>query len=137
MAPAIRRLPDWPQRLSRAIEAKRTQPHAWGQNDCALCAADLVAAMTGQDFGAPFRGRYSDEDGARAILETLGHADLASLADSVLPRGEGRVMRGDLVLQPHVEGAFLAIAWGGGVVGPGPHGLGKVARAPDAIFWRV
>lgn len=137
MPPAMKRFPDWPQRLSRAIEAKRAEPHAWGQNDCALCAADLVAAMTGHDFGAPFRGRYSDEAGAWAILDSLGHADLASLADSVLPRGEGRVARGDLVLQPHPEGAFLAIAWGGGVVGPGPHGLGKVTRAPDAIFWRV
>lgn len=131
------RVPNWSQRLARAIEAKRRELHAWGSNDCALCAADLVCAQTGQDFGAPFRGRYSDEPGARALLSALGHDDLASLADSVLPRGEGRPQRGDVVLQPHPAGDFLAVVWGGGVVGPGPHGLGLVPRAPDAPFWRV
>ena len=131
------RFPDWPQRLVRTIEAKRREPHAWGLNDCALCAADMVMAQTGQDFGAAFRGRYDDEAGARAMLGTLGHDDLASLADSVLPRGEGRPQRGDVVLQPHPAGDFLAIVWGGGVVGPGPRGLALVPRAPAAAFWRV
>jgi hypothetical protein len=131
------RYPDWPQRLSRAIEARRRTPHGWGTNDCALFAADLVAAQTGQDFGAPFRGRYGDEAGAWAILAALGHADLTSLVDSCLTRGEGRPARGDVVLQPAPPGAFLSVAWGGGLVGPGASGLVLVPRAPDAIFWRV
>jgi hypothetical protein len=131
------RFPDWPQRLSRAIEARRRLPHAWGSNDCALFAADLVAAQTGQDFGAPFRRRYSDREGADAILASLGHGDLADLVDSCLPRGEGRPQRGDVVLQPGPEGPFLTIAWGGGVVGPGPDGAALVARDAGAPFWRV
>lgn len=137
MRPQLKRYPNWPQRLSHAIAEKRVQDHAWGGNDCALCAADLVAAMTGHDFGAPFRGRYSDEAGAWAILDSLGHPDLASLATSVLPAGEGRIARGDVVLQPHPHGSFLGVAWGGGVVGPGPNGLGLVPRDPAAPFWRV
>lgn len=131
------RFPDWPQRLSRAIEARRRLPHAWGSNDCALFAADLVAAQTGQDFGAPFRGRYSDREGADAILASLGHGDLADLVDSCLPRGEGRPQRGDVVLQPGPEGPFLTIAWGGGVVGPGASGVVLMPRAAETLFWKV
>lgn len=131
------RFPDWPQRLARAIEAKRRLPRVWGVNDCCLCAADLVAAQTGQDFGAPFRGRYDDEPGAWAILRTLGHDSLASLADSCLPRGVGRPKRGDIVLQPQFIGDALTVVWGGGVVGPGDRGLTLAPRAPDAPFWSV
>lgn len=133
----MQRVPDWPQRLHHAIEARRRQPYAWGVNDCAICAADLVAAQTGHDFAAAFRGRYADEAGAREILASLGHPDLASLVDSFLKRGEGRPQRGDVVLQPHPDGEFLTVVWGGGVIGPGPDGLGIVPRAPEAIWWRV
>lgn len=131
------RFVDWPQRLSAAIDARRRTPHAWGSNDCALFAADLVAAQTGEDFGAPFRGRYSDEPGARAILDALGHPDLASLVGGFLPRGEGRPQRGDVVLQKREAGDFLSVAWGGGLVGPGPRGVVVVARDDDAPFWKV
>jgi hypothetical protein len=131
------RYPDWPQRLSRAIEVRLHTPYAWGALDCALCTADLVASVTGQDFGAPFRGRYSDEAGANAILKALGHDDLASFVSSCLPRGEGRPRRGDVVMEPRPGGDFLGVVWAGGVIGPGPRGLVLVPRTPDAIFWRV
>ncbi len=133
----MRRLPDWSQRLAAAIRLRRRTPHQWGLLDCALCAADLVAAQTGHDFGTPFRGRYTTEIGARRVLRSLGYADLGELADACLPRGIGRPRRGDIVLQPHASGDFLATAWGGGVVGPGPQGLGLVPLAPGAVVWRV
>lgn len=133
----MQRFPDWPQRMTQAIEQRRRMPYAWGSNDCALCAADLVHAMTGEDFGAAFRGRYSDEAGARQILAELGHESLRNLVDAFLPRGTGRAKRGDVVLQPHPAGDFLAIVWGGGVVGPGERGLTLAPRAPGSIFWSV
>jgi len=116
----MKRFPDWPQRLAAAIAARRDVPHIWGQNDCALFAADLVAAETGQDFGAMFRGRYSDEEGAKAILAAHGWATLADVADHCLPRREGRPRRGDLVLEEGRFGPFLGVCWQGGVIGAGP-----------------
>lgn len=133
----MQRFPDWPQRLSRAVHLKRDALYAWGENDCALCAADLVAAQTGQDFGAPFRGRYSDEAGARRVLAALGHADLAELVATCLVEGEGRPRRGDVVLHPGPDGDFLTVAFGGGLVGPGPNGLAWLQSVPGARFWRV
>lgn len=132
----MRRFPDWPQRLYAAIEQRRRLPHAWGSNDCALMAADLVRAMTGEDFGAPFRGRYSDADGARAILAALGHPDLASLADSFLPRLE-RPRRGDVLLLPSRNGDYLAIAHSSGAIGPGPTGVEIVSRIGLKACWGV
>lgn len=116
----MRRYPDWPQRLGAAIAERRNKPHAWGDNDCALFAADLVAAMTGQDFGALFRGRYHNEAGARAILRSHGWSTLADVADHCLPRRLGRPRRGDLVLCDGKFGPFLGIVWAGGVIGAGP-----------------
>jgi len=122
----MKRFPDWPERLQRAINERRALPHAWGSNDCALFAADLVAAITGQDFGVMFRGRYSDEAGARAMMAAHGWADLAALADHCLPRREERPRRGDVALQGGRFGPFLGIIWQRGVIGPGPN---------HAIIW--
>jgi hypothetical protein len=46
-------------------------PFAWGTNDCALFAADAVQAITGLDIADDFRGRYSDEAGAFALIRTV------------------------------------------------------------------
>jgi hypothetical protein len=116
----LQRFPDWTQRLYRAVEAKRATPYAWGLNDCALFAADLICAETGQDFGKPFRGAYADEDGAKAMLAAHGWKDIEAMADALLPRRPERPRRGDVVLHEGPAGAFLGIVWAGGVVGPGP-----------------
>jgi hypothetical protein len=114
------RFPDWPQRLYRAIEARRETPYAWGQNDCALFAAALIWAETGQDFGQPFRGAYADEASAQRMLEAHGWKDLTAMADALLPRRSERPRRGDAVLMEGRFGPFLGILWQGGVIGPGP-----------------
>lgn len=117
----MKRLPDWPQRLARAIDERANRPHVWGQNDCALYAADLIAAVTGEDIGAQYRGRYSDEAGAGALLKEIGVDGLAGLADAFLPRMEGsRPRRGDAVLAEGRYGPFLGIVWSGRIIGPGP-----------------
>lgn len=115
----MQRYPDWPRRLRLAIEERRNLPHAWGSNDCALYAADLVAAMTGVDLGEAFRGRYSDAAGAEAELARRGWADLSGVADAFLPRRLERPRRGDVVLQPGRFGPFLGIVWNGEVIGAG------------------
>lgn len=137
----LHRFTDWPQRLAHAIEARKRSPYEWGRNDCALFAADLIAAVTGQDFAAPFRGKYQDEAGAKAMLETHGWRDLEAMVDELLPRrrlelGE-RPRRGDAVLVDGRFGPFLGIVWQGGVIGPGPD---KMAFWPSQTFlaaWSV
>lgn len=133
----MERFPDWAQRLRRAIEAKRNLGSAWGANDCAICAADLVHAQTGVDFAAEYRGRYSDEEGAYALLAELGYADLPALVDARLPRREGRAQRGDVLWHPGARGDFLAVAWSSGIVAPGPERLLVWPLRQPLIVWAV
>ena len=60
---------DWPERLMALIAERRSRPFAWGEQDCALFACDAVAAMTGADPAAWFRGRYRTRRGAYALLK--------------------------------------------------------------------
>lgn len=133
----MQRFPDWSQRLRRAIETKRNLGRAWGSNDCAICTADFVHAQTGVDFAADYRGRYSDEEGAYALLKQLGYADLPALVDARLPRRAGRAQRGDVLWHPGVFGNFLGTAWSAGVVAPGPDRLMVHPLRTPLIVWAV
>ena len=96
----LRRHRDWEARLAAAIEASRAKPFAWGDFDCALAMADLVAAMTGVDAGARFRGRYKTARGAAGALRRRGagtlEATLTALFGDPVPRTFAQ--RGDVVL---------------------------------------
>ena len=76
----IKRLENWPSLLSEFLERKSKEEFAWGINDCLIFPADCVAALTGVDFAAPYRGKYSTES------EALEYA--ARLNGIELPEGE-------------------------------------------------
>jgi hypothetical protein len=77
----IHRKDGWQEALHAFLEARGRQPFAWGSNDCALFAADAVLAITGEDLGAAFRGKYSTQEGAAAQMqEACGSADALDLA---------------------------------------------------------
>lgn len=44
----------------------------WGRHDCILAVCAHVAAVTGRDPAAPWRGSYSDEAGALAVMAPFG-----------------------------------------------------------------
>lgn len=141
-ADKITRLPEWENLLKAAIDAARAQSFEWGKFDCALAACDLIAAMTGTDPGAPYRGRYKDEAGALAIAggELLGFfsAIAAGCGFPLVPPMLAH--HGDLVLRKSV-GAFPAL----GIVGPdgrfalcaGEKGLARVRMKHWIRAWRV
>lgn len=75
------RLKHWPSALAEAVESARTSTFAWGTLDCCLWAADVVHAITGIDPAATWRGTYSTEAEALALLDSLGGlAAVATLA---------------------------------------------------------
>lgn len=121
--PLLKRYPDWAKRLRAAVEARCARPHAWGSFDCVLAAADLVHVQTGADLAAAFRGTYSDEAGARALLSRLADGTLAGLLDTVLPRRIERPRRGDVLILPGQAGDYVATSWMGGAVAPDATGL--------------
>jgi hypothetical protein len=120
----IKRLDDWADRLKAAIEAKAHEPHSWGDNDCALFAADVIEAMTGVDIAKDFRGKYTTEIGAARMLKKAGFSSLSELGNSMLesvPPSFAR--RGDIVIMPGELGDYFAVCLGHVCAGPGASGV--------------
>jgi hypothetical protein len=131
------RYQDWPSRLFAAIEDKKTAPFAWGVNDCCLFAADIVLAITGNDYAAEYRGQYDSQLTAAQALRDLGEGDLLSTIDSKfsrIPLLQAR--RGDLVALQTAEGPALGIC-AGTCYFVGPAGMFQYPLSGCVTAWRV
>ena len=118
---------DWEAALVAYVAGTAEREHAWGLFDCALDAANAVEAMTGIDFAAPFRGRYSTAAGAARILRRFGKGTVEQTVDDLFPAiAPGFARRGDLVLH---EGAIGVVMGGFALV--------LVENASDAGATRV
>ncbi len=127
-------------RLVEAIQGAARRGFAWGENDCALFAADCVKAQTGHDFGAPFRGKYGSPLGAlRAVRRIGGAPDLAALATKHLgPPKSGPAATGDVVAARNTDGALvLGVAAGGWAYFLAEDGLRRVPADEVEIVWSV
>ena len=135
------RLPDWEDRLHAYLDSVADKPFAYSSHDCALHGANAVLAMTGEDFGEPFRGRYRSAAGAIRALKVFGAGDLvltftAALGEPINPAFAGR---GDMVLYDGSIGVCMAgFAWFAGEE-DAPPGLARVARPKDGWLtaWKV
>lgn len=112
------------QQIAAYLLACSRRSFAWGQWDCSLFCADILAILTGNDFAAPYRGGYTDRDGALKVLpchlrDMPEHVGLKSCApcDGAVWWAPGR----------HPEGA-LGIFWQGQALQPGRRGLKNVFR---------
>ena len=110
-----------------------------GEHDCALFAAGAVEAMTGDDFGADYRGRYKTLAGGYRRLKKLGfesHADLAaSILEEIHP---SRAMVGDLAAVDGDGGISLGIVQGEGILVLNPEGrIGAVPLLTARRAFRV
>lgn len=69
-----RRLPQWPELLTDAMESRRDAVFRWGWHDCAMFMVAMVEAMTGAEI---WTTRYSTPREAREILASAGGLRLA------------------------------------------------------------
>jgi len=133
------RLPDWPERLAELIEARRHVPFAWGSNDCCLFAADAVLACTGEDPAADWRGRYSTEAEALALMDSnLGLYGLARAIQRArqAPRcPPSLAQRGDIALIIQADMPTMAVVVGEDVAAPSLDGLKFVPLALAERAW--
>jgi hypothetical protein len=122
-----RRFSDWRSRLIQYLAAASRKPFREGQHDCALFLAGAVEAMTGVDYAAPYRGRYTTLRGGMRILRKDGFADHIVLARAHLhekpisfaAEGDGAYL--------HAEGSVqLGLVQGAQVYVLRPEGLGLV-----------
>jgi len=130
---------DWPLRLLAWLDGVLTRPFVYGEYDCALAAADAVAAMTGVDYSVEFRGAYFSKRNAAKLL--AGRGGLGELVTQALgpPLDSPKLaQRGDVVLvDSGGEGPALAVVMGADAVAPGPHAAVLVPMARWQKAWRV
>ncbi len=96
----MKRTDGWERRFSAFLTARKAMPFQWGKNDCLMMQADGVLSCTGFDPGAQWRGIYSDEAGAYALLDQYGGHEGIITAGMGFPPHEQylRATRGDVCL---------------------------------------
>lgn len=119
----MRRYSYWRTSLADYLHHVSREPFAPGWHDCALFAAGAVKAMTGEDFGTDYRGRYKTLAGGYRLLKKRGfdsHADLAaSILEEIHP---SQAMVGDLASVDGDGGIALGIVQGAAIYVLSPEG---------------
>jgi hypothetical protein len=69
---ALVRQKHWAERAFHDFLVERARmSFAWGTNDCCIFPADAIKVITGEDIAADFRGNYTDEASAFALVGTV------------------------------------------------------------------
>lgn len=132
------RLPDWPQRLDECIEEARSREFSYGTFDCALFAAECVAAMTGNNYAIELRG-YDNKVAAYRIVAAYG--SLETMTTALLKREPihpAMARRGDVVIGEDDAGQdCIGVCLGTTCAFPAPQGLRIVQRSRARLAWRI
>ena len=130
----------WPHILSDHIASVHDTPFKWGSHDCCMFAADVVLAMTGEDYAVGFRGEYQSQRGSLSRIKTLGYKGL----EDVLTQRLGKPLksvnflhRGDVVLFEGGNGLAAGICLGAKSVGAGDVGLVSVDTSSCIKGWKI
>lgn len=124
---------NWTAPLIEYLAAAARKPFKPGHHDCALFAAGAVAAMTGTDFAAQWRGRYTTLRGGLRVIRRDGYRDQLDFVArhfAEVPMALAQV--GDLAVVPSDQGPALGVVQGASIYVLGPQGLSLV-RLTDAI----
>lgn len=134
----LKRVEGWDINLVTVTNAMSSRPHIWGDNDCAIFAANAIEAMTGADLMAKIRGRYSTAIGAARVIKNDGFESLADYVSSLLPEiSLHDAKRGDLIMCDGPQGEFLAIKERRYAIGPGVLGVEAVRKSQFRKAWKV
>lgn len=137
----MNRQKNWRNRLHEVVEARRRVPFSFESGfDCAIFVADCIAAMTGEDPAADFRGRYSSDIGAMRVIRNAGFANIADLVSSRLDEiAPVRAQVGDVAFIPDESsfGGALGIVIGEQVACLHVDGIGSVPRNLMTRAFRV
>jgi len=140
------RMMGWQARLVSYMTDCHTRPFSYGTHDCALFAAGAVAAMTGHDPAAEWRGRYTTQQGGFRVLRRAGFRDHIELVAAQFPEiPVAQALPGDLAAidaegnpEPGPAlGPALGVVQGAAIYVLKPDGLGLMPRNAATRAFRV
>lgn len=126
---------------------REKMPFAWGTNDCCLFPADAIKSFTGVDLADDFRGKYTDEASAFALIKSVtggttvedAAAYCAQKAGLTEWRGPLFAQRGDLVVITNGGSVIAGVVHQNGrhVISVGEKGLLRLPLNAVTRAWRV
>jgi hypothetical protein len=133
----MRRVQDWQVRFADICNERKDAKFVWGSHDCCLWAADVVLALTGTDFGKPFRGQYDSALGAARVLEQ--HGGVEAIATKSLGNPIPTLMAGvgDIVAVEVAGRKSLAVCNGAYLLAPGLTALELLGFDAAVAAWKV
>ncbi len=102
-----KRFPTWlTQESNQFFLESQNKPFKWGEWDCCLFAANAILALTKTDIADDFRGKYTDEASAFALIKTVTGGTTVADAAAYCATKHGltewkyplQAQRGDLVV---------------------------------------
>lgn len=115
---ALKRTKHWDTREYDAhLRQHAKSPFAWGVHDCCLSAANAIQSFTGVDIADQFRGRYTDETSAFALIKKVTGGSTVADAAAYCANRHGlteyehplMAQRGDLVVVRNGENLIAGI----------------------------
>jgi len=103
---SLQKIEHWQTRaFDEYLRTNAHAPFAWGTNDCCLFPANVILANTGVDIASDFRGKYTDEASAFALIKSVTGGSTVADAAAYCATKHGLVehtfplmaKRGDLV----------------------------------------
>ncbi|HEV2324566.1 MAG TPA: hypothetical protein VGS10_11505 [Terracidiphilus sp.] len=114
---ALKRLKNWDTQAYHDFLVSAASTHfVWGEFDCSLFAADGIKAITGVDIADDFRGKYSDQASAFALIKSVTGGSTVADAAAYCAKKHGltervhplMAQRGDLVVFHGQTGDLVA-----------------------------
>lgn len=136
-----RRPHNWPDLLAGFIEARRSLPFVWGEQDCMTFACDGVVEMIGVDPIADKRGQWTTEAEGDAIVAEEGGFEAmmaARMAAAELPEvAPAFAQRGDIALVHYGNQETAGLIVGTTVAIPGATRVALISRRYIHRAWVV
>lgn len=138
-APCHSRIAGWEKNLNETIEAYRSEPFAWGSNDCFTFAVRCEEAVCGKTrFPELYRAEYKNQFGSMRAFMREGYYGMIDCLDQRLDEIDMRVAkRGDWAAVGTTHGLAIGVLTGDKIAVTGEKGLLFLPYKSAAKSWRI
>ncbi len=142
----MKRLPNWPDLFTAAVEARKRTEFVRGETDCIPEFCSIIQSYTGTDLIADLRGTYKGDEEAFALVDNLQDGLLGEFRRRLSAEGceeiePMRAIRGDIAYydlthkNPRLFGMGLFDSHG--VLVKAQRGFDKISRSSVLRAWHI